>query len=105
MTTSQIRSNQGCAIAWSGEMRQRRVENQAGEQDEAGVAIRFKHDKAIVRIGNVEADNLPGEVPGESGKSDRENRAGAGQKSSGADENYGDAVEHAEHRLGARPEQ
>ena len=56
---------QGCVIgvkADGGE--QRRVEQQAGEQDQAGVAVGFEHSEAIVGVGDIEADDLPAEMGG-----------------------------------------
>src|SRR5258708_37615542 len=46
---------------------QRGVQHQGGEQDQAGVAVGLEHLEAIVRVGGVEADDLPGEVGGEGG--------------------------------------
>jgi len=52
---------------WLAGVAQRRVQQQAGEQDQAGVAIGFEHGQALVGIGNVEAHDLPGEVGGKRG--------------------------------------
>ena len=65
-------------------MPQRGVEQQAGEQDQACVAVGFEDGEAIVGIGDVEANNLPGEMGGEGEKPEREDEAGAGGKTRGA---------------------
>ena len=46
-------------------MAQRRVEQHAGEQDQAGIAVGFEHGEAMVRIGDIEPHDLPAEMGGE----------------------------------------
>src|SRR5580693_8263601 len=59
---------------------QRGVQHQAGEQDQTGVAVGLEYLQAIVRIADVEANDLPGEMGGERGQPQREDHAGAGKK-------------------------
>ena len=42
-----------------------RVEQQSGKQDQTGIAIGFEQREAQIGIGDIEADDLPGEVRGE----------------------------------------
>src|SRR6185312_2139513 len=86
-------------------MAQRRVEQQRREQNQAGIAVRFEHGEAIVRIGNIEPHDLPPEVGGESAKSEREHDAAAGVKPGGAEQNDCERIEDEQHRLGALAEQ
>ena len=46
---------------------QRGVEDQAREQDQAGVAVGLEHLEAVVRIADIQPRDLPGEMGGEGG--------------------------------------
>ena len=52
-------------ISNSDDMAKRRVEQQSGKQDEARVAIGFEQREAEIGIGDIEPDDLPGQVRGE----------------------------------------
>src|SRR5580658_4007093 len=81
------------------------VEQEPGEQDQASIAVGFEYGQAIVRVGDVETDNLPGEVSGEDNEPERENDPSACGKTRRAQENDRERIEQSEHRLGALAEQ
>src|ERR1700733_2931720 len=75
--TRPIRAGWGCVGRWSGQAHiasrtnvssdkvpKCRVEQEAGKQDQAGVAIGLEQSQAIVGIGNIKAYDLPAEMGG-----------------------------------------
>ena len=70
-------------------MAKRRVEQQSGKQDQTGVAIGFEQRKAEIGIGDIEPDDLPGQVRGEGEKAKAEDRAAARGDTCRTDENDG----------------
>ena len=84
---------------------QRGVEHQSGEQDQTGVAVGLEHRKAVVGVGDIKANDLPGEMGGEGGEAEREDQARAGEKTRKPDEDDGETIKQRQHRLGALAEQ
>ena len=62
-------------ISNSDDLAKRRVEQQSGKQNQPGIAVGFEQPKAEVGIGDIETDDLPGQVCGEGEEAKGEDRA------------------------------
>src|SRR5437588_6953518 len=85
--------------------RQRRIEREPCEQDEAGIAVGLEHRQAVERVIHIESRNLPNEMRGKRDEPEREDQSCTSSPSSDCDQRQGKRVEQREHRLGALTEE